>query len=110
MEEGSTDEKRRVIRAFVKEVRLDPDTHGGRAYVHALPDFATVSQMLCGGHEKSRRLSATASFQVVAGEGFEPPHENPQNIDGKDDTESPSARYNRRYTNKAGGDTGGDSP
>ena len=72
IEEGSTDEKRRVIRAFVKEVRLDSDTHGGRAYVLALPDFATVSQALCTGHEKSRCLSATASFQVVAGAGFEP--------------------------------------
>jgi len=59
MREGSIDERRRVIRAFVRQIRLDPQNHEGRAEVFALPDFTAVT-----------RYQATApesSFQVVAG-------------------------------------------
>jgi len=37
MKEGSIDEQRRVIRAFVRQIRLDRQNHEGRAEVFALP-------------------------------------------------------------------------
>jgi hypothetical protein len=43
MQEGSIDEQRRVVRAFVRQIRLDPQTHEGRAEVFALPDFEAVA-------------------------------------------------------------------
>lgn len=59
MQEGSIDERRRVIRAFVREVRLDPQTHEGRAEIFALPDFEAVTRY--------QATASKSSFQVVAG-------------------------------------------
>ena len=64
MQEGSIDERRRVIRAFVRQIRLDPRSHEGRAEVFALPDFEAVARY--------QATASQSSFQVVAGAGFEP--------------------------------------
>lgn len=64
MKEGSIDERRRVIRAFVKQIRLDPQNHEGRAEVFALPDFETLARF--------EPAISKSSFHLVAGAGFEP--------------------------------------
>ena len=64
MQEGSIDERRRVVRAFVRQIRLDPQSREGRAEVIALPDFEAVARY--------RATASQSSSQVVAGAGFEP--------------------------------------
>lgn len=64
MREGSMDERRAVVRAFVRQVRLDPQTHEGRAEVFALPNFEAVTRYQATARE--------SSFSMVAGAGFEP--------------------------------------
>ncbi len=64
MKEGTIDEQRRVIRAFVRQVRLDPQNHEGRAEVFALPDFASLPRF--------EPAISDSSFHLVAGAGFEP--------------------------------------
>ena len=59
LEAGSIDERRRVIRAFVKEIRLDPSRSEGRAELFVLPDVAAT------GIEP-----AASSLYMVAGAGF----------------------------------------
>ena len=64
MQEGSIDEQRRVIRAFVRQIRLDPQNHEGRAEVFALPDFETLARY--------EPAISKSSLILVAGAGFEP--------------------------------------
>jgi len=62
--QGTVDEKRRFIRAFAKEIELDPESGTGRAQVFVIPDL-TVAVRNEPATEKSSLIS-------VAGAGFEP--------------------------------------
>ena len=42
-QEGAIDERRRLVRAFAKEIGLDPTTGQGRAHVYVLPDSSVLS-------------------------------------------------------------------
>jgi|GEM_PF-2916186 len=60
MREGSMDERRAVVRAFVRQVRLDPQTHEGRAEIFALPDFEAVTRYQVTASKSSLRVVAGA--------------------------------------------------
>ena len=56
---GTIDERRTVIRAFCKQIRLDPRNGEGRAELFMLPDLTTAA-----GHEAA---AIKSSFPMVAG-------------------------------------------
>ena len=58
--EGTVDEKRRFLRAFIRRVELDPKTGTGRAEIYDLPVFSVQEK-------KDSRNGRPSSFQVVAG-------------------------------------------
>ena len=57
--EGTVDEKRTLIRAFAKEIRLDPQSGEGRAQLYMLPDLPVATR-----HEPATEKS---SLIMVAG-------------------------------------------
>ena len=62
--EGTIDEKRSFMRAFTKEIELDPQTGKGRAQLFMLPDPAAAT--------RNAPATANSSLIMVAGAGFEP--------------------------------------
>jgi DNA invertase Pin-like site-specific DNA recombinase len=59
MEEGSIDERRRAVRAFVKEIRLDPESYEGQAQVFVLPTLTPTA--------RTAHANSDSSFHLVAG-------------------------------------------
>lgn len=53
-------EQRRVVRAVVRQIRLDPATHEGRAEIFALPEFEAVTRYQVPASESSLRVVAGA--------------------------------------------------
>ena len=58
-EEGTIDERRRLIRAFVQEIRLDPRTGEGQAQILMLPDLSAEARL--------EPTTEKSSFTMVAG-------------------------------------------
>ena len=63
-QEGTIDERRRFVRAFVKEMGLDPTNGQGRAHVCMLPDHSVLSP----SHSATERpaVSMVAGARYVA--------------------------------------------
>ena len=75
--EGTVDEKRRFLRAFIRRVALDPKTGTGRAEIYDLPVFSVQEKKANRSgrpcfHRDNRECGQPSSFQMVAGVGFEP--------------------------------------
>ena len=96
VEVGTLDEKRSVVRAFLRRIDFDPESQAGKAHFWLVPDLrwddpvtsppgrgrrGDAAQMSSGSivsgdtryHEKRRAVGdSTSSVIVVAGAGFEP--------------------------------------
>ena len=66
---GSIDERRRVIRAFVKEIRLDPQTNESQALLFNLPEPEGLTQLEPATSDSSFRMVAGARFGTLCNWG-----------------------------------------
>ena len=62
--QGTVDERRRLIRAFVQEIRLDPRTGEGQAQILMLPDLSAEARL--------EPTTEKSSFTMVAGVRYAP--------------------------------------
>jgi len=62
--EGSIEEQRMVLRAFVKEIQLDPEKHKGQAQLFTLPDLGALTRFEPAQGKSSFRLVPGARFEA----------------------------------------------
>ena len=61
-QEGTIDERRMLVRAFAKEIRLDPQTGEGRAQVFMLPDLSAAPRFEPATEKSSLIMVAGARY------------------------------------------------